>query len=308
MVGSWLVKELVAKQAQVVALIRDTDPRSELFRSGTINDVSVVTGSLQDFDTIERAINEYQIEVVFHLGAQAIVAAAHRSPLQTFESNVRGTYNLLEACRRFPQGLKRVVIASSDKAYGEVETLPYTEDMPLQGRNPYEVSKSCADLIAQSYHHAYGVPIAISRCANIYGGGDLNWNRIVPGAIEAFLSRQRFIIRSDGSYIRDYMFVKDAVNAYLHLGEADDRVHGHAFNFSTESPSSVLELVDNIRGRMGFETLEPEVQGVASGEIHSQYLSPSKAQSMLGWSIQHSLEDGIDQTINWYRDYLNIPE
>jgi CDP-glucose 4,6-dehydratase len=306
MIGSWLIDELVKKRAHVVALVRDFDPRSELFRSGNIDQISVVSGTLEELKTIERAINEFEIAVVFHLGAQAIVSAAQRDPIQAFESNIRGTYNLLEACRRYPHSVRRVVVASSDKAYGEVANLPYTEDMALQGRNPYEVSKSCADLIAQSYHQAYDLPVAISRCANTYGGGDLNWSRIIPGAISAFLSGDSFSIRSDGSYLRDYMYVADSVNAYLCLGEADDRVHGQAFNFSTESPITVLDLVKTIRSRMDRATLEPVVLGTATGEIHDQYLSSKKARDVLGWSGDFALVDGIDSTVEWYKDYFKI--
>jgi len=207
-VGSWLVKDLLAQGAYVVALVRDADPQSELYRSGDIHRISVVSGRLEDFHTLERAINEHEIDTVFHLAAQPIVGVAHRFPLHTFESNIRGSYNLLEACRVHNQFVQRVVIASSDKAYGPQPNLPYTEEMPLQGCHPYEVSKSCTDLIAQSYYYTYGLPVAIARCGNIYGGGDLNWSRIVPGTIRAFLQGERPVIRSDGTYVRDYIYVQ----------------------------------------------------------------------------------------------------
>jgi CDP-glucose 4,6-dehydratase len=305
-IGSWLVKELLAHGAYVVALVRDTDPQSELYRSGDIRRVSVVNGRLEDFWTLERAINEYEIDTVFHLGAQTIVGTAHRFPLPTFEANIRGTYNLLEACRLHSNMVQRVVIASSDKAYGEQPNLPYTEDMPLNGRHPYEVSKSCADLIAQCYHHTYGLPVAIARCGNVYGGGDLNWSRIVPGTIRSFLRGERPIIRSDGTYVRDYIYVKDVVRAYMRLAECldDDRVQGEAFNFSAETPLTVLELVQAIQRLMNCEHIEPQILDCAEGEIRAQYLSAAKARSILGWEPQFNLEQGLRETIEWYRVFL----
>jgi CDP-glucose 4,6-dehydratase len=305
-IGSWLVKELLAHGAYVVALVRDTDPQSELYRSGDIRRVSVVNGRLEDFWTLERAINEYEIDTVFHLGAQTIVGTAHRFPLPTFEANIRGTYNLLEACRLHSNMVQRVVIASSDKAYGEQPNLPYTEDMPLNGRHPYEVSKSCADLIAQCYHHTYGLPVAIARCGNVYGGGDLNWSRIVPGTIRSFLRGERPIIRSDGTYVRDYIYVKDVVRAYMCLAECldDDRVQGEAFNFSAETPLTVLELVQAIQRLMNCEHIEPQILDCAEGEIRAQYLSAAKARSILGWEPQFNLEQGLRETIEWYRVFL----
>lgn len=238
-VGSWLVKELCGLGAQVVAFVRDSDPQSEFFRSGDYRRVSVVNGMLEDFWAVERSINDHEINTIFHLAAQPIVGVAHRMPLQTFEANVRGTYHLMEACRLHHRKVERVVVASSDKAYGEQPQLPYTEDMPLQGKFPYEVSKSCADLITQSYFHTYGVPVSVARCGNIYGGGDLNWSRIIPGTIRAFLQRESPVIRSDGKYVRDYLYVKDVVNGYLCMAEQMEKkeVKGHAFNFSPASSS-----------------------------------------------------------------------
>jgi CDP-glucose 4,6-dehydratase len=305
-IGSWLIKDLLAQDAYVVALVRDTDPQSELYRSGDIRRVSVVNGRLEDFWTLERAINEHEVETVFHLGAQTIVGTAHRFPLPTFEANIRGSYNLLEACRLHGDMVQRVVIASSDKAYGERPNLPYTEDMPLNGRHPYEVSKSCADLIAQAYHHTYGLRVAIARCGNVYGGGDLNWSRIVPGTIRSFLRGERPIIRSDGTYVRDYIYVKDVARAYMRLAECmdDDRVRGEAFNFSTESPLTVLELVGTIQRLMKCEHIEPQILDCAEGEIRSQYLSAAKARAILGWKPAFDLERGLCETIEWYRVLL----
>ena len=309
MVGSWLVKDLLARGAHVVALVLDADPRSELYRSGDVERVSVVNGNLEDFRTLERALNAFEVDTVFHLGAQAIVGVGHRAPLPTLETNVRGTWNLLEACRLHRERVERVVVASSDKAYGTQRTLPYTEDMPLAGTHPYEVSKSAADLIARMYYHTYGLRVGIARCGNIFGGGDLNWSRIVPGTIRSFLRGERLVVRSDGKYVRDYFYVKDAARAYLRLGERldDARIAGEAFNFSNESPLSVLEVVAVIQKLMDAGHLEPDVRDVVEGEIHSQYLSAARARAALGWAPEFDLDAGLRETIAWYRDFLAGP-
>lgn len=306
MVGAWLVRELLSRGAYVVALIRDADPQSELFRSDTIAKVTVVNGALEDLWTLERAINEHEVDTVFHLGAQTIVGTARRFPFQTFEANIRGTYNLLEACRLHQAIVKRVVVASSDKAYGDQVDLPYTEDTTLQGRYPYDVSKSCSDLIAQSYFHTYALPIAIARCGNIYGGGDLNWSRVVPGTIRSILRSERPIIRSDGKFIRDYIYVKDAAHAYLRLAEclSDVAVQGQGFNFSIGKPLTVLEIVGTIQKMMDAEQLTPVIQNAAKGEILSQYLSSEKATRVLQWQATCGLEKGLQETIAWYRRFL----
>jgi len=306
MIGSWLAKELLKQGAYVVALIKDADPQSELYRSGDINRISAVNGGLEDFAVLERAINLYEIDTVFHLGAQTIVGVAHRFPLSTFESNIRGTYNILEVSRVHADMVRRVVVASSDKAYGEHSNLPYIEDMPLNGRHPYEVSKSCADLVAQSYHYTYGLPVAIARCGNVYGGGDLNWSRIVPGAILSFLNKERPIVRSDGMYVRDYIYVKDIAWAYMRLAECldDEQVRGEAFNFSMESPMTVLEILTIIQKLMSCEDIKPDIRNCAKGEIRNQYLSAAKARQVLGWEPQFDLEVGLRETINWYRKFL----
>jgi CDP-glucose 4,6-dehydratase len=305
-VGSWLVKDLLARSARVVALVRDPDPQSELYRSEDYRSTSIIHGRLEDYWTLERAINEQQIHTVFHLAAQSIVGVAQRHPLQTFEANIRGTYNLLDVCRLHQGLVKRVIIASSDKAYGEQAVLPYTEDMPLQGRGPYDVSKTCTDLLAQSYYQTYGLPVAIARCGNVYGGGDLNWSRIVPETIQACLRGVRPVIRSDGSYVRDYIYVQDVSSAYLRLAECvhDPRVQGEAFNFSPEHAVSVLDLVGRIQRLMGCEHLTPDVQNTAEGEIRSQYLDASKARRLLGWRPRFNLDEGLAETIAWYHNYL----
>jgi len=306
MIGSWLIKELLDGGASVVALVLDANPQSELLRSKDVHRISVVNGFLEDFWALERAINLYEIDTIFHLGAQTIVGMAHRFPLPTFEANIRGTYNLLEVCRIHRDVVQRVVIASSDKAYGEQSRLPYTEETPLNGRHPYEVSKSSADLIAQSYHHTYGLPIAIARCGNVYGGGDLNWSRIVPGTIRSFLRGERPIIRSDGTYVRDYIYVKDVAGTYMRLAECLDgeRVQGEAFNFSSEKPMTVLEMVNRIQKLMECEHIQPDIRNCTEGEIRSQYLSAAKAHNILEWKPAFDLESGLGETIAWYKAFL----
>ncbi len=305
-VGSWLTEALVEQGAYVVALVHDWDPQSDLIRTGIISRLNVVTGALEDYETLERAINEHEVDTVFHLGAQPIVSVANRSPLPTFETNIRGSYNLLEACRVRSDVVKRVVVASSDKAYGESDFLPYTEDMPPLGRHPYDVSKSCTDLMAQAYWHTYQLPVGIARCGNIYGGKDLNWSRIVPGTIRCLFDNERPIIRSDGTFIRDYVYAEDIIGAYMILAEALDRpeIRGEAFNFSSESHVSVLEIVDAIRHLMGKEDLAPIILDEVRAEIKNQYLSSDKARKILDWEAEHNLDAGLGRTIEWYREYL----
>lgn len=307
LVGSWLTKSLLDKGAYVVVLLRDWDPQSELIRSQNLYRVNVINGSLEDYNCLERAINEHEIDTVFHLGAQTIVGTALRNPLPTFEANIRGTYHLLEACRTHQKLIKRIVIASSDKAYGESDVLPYTEEMPPNGKHLYDVSKSCTDLISQTYHHTYGLPLAIARCGNIYGGGDLNWSRIVPGTIRSFYYNQSPVIRSDGLFTRDYVFVEDAINAYLVMAEAlqNRAVRGEAFNFGPMKPCSVLEIVSAIQKLMQKEDLPPRILNEAKGEIRDQYLQSSKAAKILKWTPLYSLEEGLAKTLQWYQSYLN---
>jgi len=300
------VTELLERGARVTCLVRDWVPASRLFTEDLVQRVNVVRGELEDQAACLRALNEYEIETVFHLGAQTIVGTASRSPVSTFEANIKGTWCLLEACRALPKLVRRVVVASSDKAYGEHETLPYTEDAPLQGRFPYDVSKSCTDLISFSYFHSYGLPVAVTRCGNLYGGGDLNWNRLIPGTIRSALMGERPIVRSDGTFVRDYFYVKDAVDAYLLLAERMDEAafHGEAFNFGTEEPKSVLDLVGDILALMGRTDLEPDVKNQASNEIPSQYLDCAKARRLLDWRPSRTLEEGLGETIEWYRASL----
>ena len=307
LLGSWMTEELVSRGANVTCLIRDWVPRSKLLESDVAMQVNIVRGELEDLQVLLRSLNEYEIDTVFHLGAQAIVGTASRSPLSTFESNVRGTWNLLEACRICPRLIERVIVASSDKAYGVHERLPYSEDLPLEGRFPYDVSKSCADLISMSFFHTYQMPVAITRCGNLFGGGDLNFNRLIPGTIRSALKDEAPIIRSNGEFIRDYFYVRDAVSAYLHLAERlpDERLLGQAFNFGTETPVSVLALVERILRLTDKQWLTPKILNAASHEIPSQYLSCSKAREMLDWQPVYTIERGLAETISWYRGWLN---
>lgn len=305
LVGGWLVKRLVEAGADVVCLIRDHVPQSELLTSGDIKRVKAVTGNVCDQALLERALGEFEIDTVIHLAAQTIVGIANRNPISTFETNIQGTWSLLEACRRSPK-VKQIVIASSDKAYGDQENLPYSEDCPLQGRHPYDVSKSCADLISHTYAHTFGLPVAITRCGNFYGGGDLNWNRIVPGTIRALLRGDRPIIRSDGQFVRDYFYVEDGAAAYMMLAEKlaeHPQLRGEAFNFSNEIQMTVLELVAQLTSRLGSD-LTPDIRCEANNEIKHQYLSAEKARKMLQWTPLFTLEQGIERTISWYRNFL----
>jgi len=305
LVGGWLVKRLLAAGADVVCLVRDWIPQSELVRSRDIERVSVVRGDVRDQAVIERALGEFEIDTVFHLAAQTIVGTANRNPVSTFETNIQGAWALLEASRRSP-AVRQIVVASSDKAYGDQPVLPYDEDTPLAGRHPYDVSKSCADLIAQAYAKTYGSPVGITRCGNFYGGGDLNWSRIVPGTIRSLLAGRRPVIRSDGSLIRDYFYVEDGAAAYMLLAEmlaADPALRGHAFNFSNELQVTVLQLTEALAGVMGM-AIEPDIRNEVQNEIRHQYLSAAKARRMLNWAPLFTLQQGLARTVDWYKEFL----
>jgi CDP-glucose 4,6-dehydratase len=308
LLGGWLTKRLVEHGANVVCLVRDWVPQCELVRTGQLDAVTVVRGDVNDRAVLERALGEYEITTVFHLAAQTIVGIANRNPVSTFESNIAGTWNVLEACRRSPL-VSAIIVASSDKAYGDQTVLPYSETMPLQGSHPYDVSKSCADLIAQTYATTFNLPVAITRCGNFYGGGDLNWNRVVPGTIRSILRGERPIIRSDGEYIRDYFYVEDGAAAYMLLAErltADPALRGLAINFSNETQITVLQLVQKILQKMD-SALAPDVQNQAANEIRHQYLSAARARQLLQWKPQFSLDEGLERTIAWYRNFFRIP-
>jgi CDP-glucose 4,6-dehydratase len=306
LVGSWLVKRLVAARADVVCLVRDWVPQSELVRTGLIEKVKIVRGDIRDREVLERTMGEYEVDTVIHLAAQTIVTIANRNPVSTFETNIAGTWNVLEAARRSPK-VKQLVMASSDKAYGDQEVLPYDEKTPLQGQHPYDVSKSAADLLASTYAKSYDLPVAITRCGNFYGGGDLNWNRIIPGTIRSIMRGQRPVIRSDGQYIRDYFYVEDGAAAYMLLAEklaANRSLKGESFNFSNEIQVTVLEIVEKILQLMS-SNLKPEILNEASNEIRHQYLSAEKARRMLNWKPLFNLDEALKLTIDWYKEFLS---
>lgn len=302
--GSHVTAVLVELGAAVVTLVRDDVPPSAVSRSWT-GKVTAVRGAVEDRATIERLLAEYEAKTVLHLAAQSQVGVANRNPVSTFEANVAGTWALLDATRRSPK-VEQVVTASSDKAYGAQPVLPYDEDMPLRAVNPYDVSKACADLVSQCYFSTFDVPVCITRCGNFFGPGDHNWERLVPGTIRSLLRGERPVIRSDGTMVRDYLYVVDGALAYLLLVEAmakDPSVIGQAFNFSTETPLTVLELVAKLQEAAGT-SLEPDVQATATHEIDSQFLSAAKARKVLGWEPTMSVEEALAETVEWYRAHL----
>ncbi len=305
LLGSWLVSQLLETGSNVVCLVRDWVPQCEPVHNRRIEQVNTVRGDITDRALLERVLGEYEVEVVFHVAAQAIVGIANRDPASTFSTNVEGTWNLLEACRRSPK-VSSIVIASSDKAYGDQEHLPYTETTPLLGRHPYDVSKSCGDMVAQTYAASYNLPVAITRCGNFFGGGDLNWNRVVPGTIRSILRGEPPIIRSDGNFVRDYIYIEDAAAAYMLLAErliSNPALRGQAFNFSYEIQMSVLDMVELILRKMQ-SSLRPEVLNQASNEIRHQFLSAEHARTLLNWKPRFTLESGLDRTLTWYREFL----
>lgn len=308
LVGPWLCADLVARGANVVGLIRDRVANSNLYRMGLHKQMDFVHGDICDYEFVLRALNEYEVDTMFHLAAQTIVGIANRAPLSTFDTNIRGTWNLLEAARLSPR-MQRVVVASSDKAYGAQDELPYLESTPLQGLHPYDVSKSCTDLIAQTYHHTYGLPVGVSRCGNVFGGGDLNFNRIFPETMKAAYEDRAPVIRSDGSPTRDYLYVRDVAEAYLCLAEAQDdpKLRGKAYNFSYEAPQTVFEIVSEILGVLGKSHLEPDVQGNGPphGEIPHQFLAAKLARDELNWSPRYGLKEGISLTYEWYSELFD---
>jgi CDP-glucose 4,6-dehydratase len=304
LLGSWLTKTLVENGANVTGLIRDLVPKSNLNWSGFNDKINIVRGEVEDYFLLQRVINEYEIDTVFHLAAQTIVTIANKNPISTFESNIKGTWNMLEACRGAPL-VKRIIVASSDKAYGDQEKLPYDENTPLEGKHPYDVSKSCADLLCRTYFETYKLPVCVTRCGNFYGGGDLNLNRIVPGTIHSVLNKEAPIIRSDGSHVRDYFYIEDGVEAYLLLAEEMEKleIKGEAFNFSNEIQITVLELVEKIL-RIMKSNLKPKILRETTNEIKHQYLSAKKAREILNWRPKYTLDEGLQRTIKWYEGFF----
>ena len=309
LLGSWLVQRLAQAGADITCLVRDWVPQSELIKSGLFSEIKVVRGDIRDIQVLDRVMNEYEIDTVFHLAAQTIVTIANRNPIYTLESNIAGTWNLLEAARR-NTNVKQIVVASSDKAYGDQKDLPYDEQTPLQGQHPYDVSKSCADLISHMYAKSYGLPVCVTRCGNFYGGGDLNWNRIIPGTVRSVLRGQAPIIRSDGKFIRDYFYVEDGAHAYMVLAEQmakKPELNGEAFNFSNELQVTVLDIVKKILGLMKSD-LQPVVLNETSNEIRHQYLSAAKARKKLNWEPLFTLDEGLEKTIDWYQEFFRTQQ
>jgi len=301
--GSHITRKLTSLGSNVTGLVRDYVPHSNLYYKNNI-DINIVSGCLEDLNILERTIGEYEIDTVFHLAAQAIVGVANRNPISTFEANIKGTWNVMEACRKSPT-VKNIVVASSDKAYGEQAELPYNESMSLKGSHPYDVSKSCADLISQAYYKTYGLPVCITRCGNLYGGGDLNFNRIIPQTIKSVIQSEAPVIRSDGSFVRDYLYVEDGVTGYITLAEKMEelKLFGEAFNFSNEIQLTVLELVNKILTIMESD-LKPVILSQGSNEIKRQYLSAEKSREILGWKHEFGIDEGLKRTVEWYRNYL----
>ncbi len=310
LVGGWLVQSLLSRGAELTCVVRDFVPNSRFYTEKLNERVNIVRTDLEDLPQIERTINEYEPEAVIHLGAQTIVGVATRSPLATFNANIRGTWNVLESCRLHDRLVKSVVVASSDKAYGSQEKLPYSEESPLHGESPYDCSKSCVDLLSQSYGKTYSMPIGISRCGNFFGGGDMNFSRIVPSTIQHAYNNTPPVIRTDGSYVRDYIYVKDAVSAYEFLAQKtyEKKFRGEAFNFSNEEALTVLEMMSKILKLMGKSSLKPIVQNQALNEIRAQHLSAKKAREVLGWKSAWPVEKGLAETVAWYEDYLKSKE
>jgi CDP-glucose 4,6-dehydratase len=306
LLGTWLVRALLERGDRVVVLRRDDPSASALRAEGLEARCEVVPGDVCDGVAVERALGDYEVDTVFHLAAQTLVGTANRSPLPTFETNIRGTWVLLEACRRLE--VARVVVAASDKAYGSHDELPYREGFALQARFPYDVSKAATDLIARSYFHTYGLPVAVTRFANLYGGGDLNFSRLVPEAVAASLQGRRPVIRSDGTPERDFLYVDDAAAAYLAIADAlGDGAAGEAFNAGSGQPRSVLDIVSTVCEVAGTD-VEPDIrgQGVPTGEIDRQYVDASKLSDLTGWAPAVTLEEGLRRTVEWYRAHPEV--
>lgn len=307
LMGGWLTRRLLQLGADVVVLVRDGVPNCRAAREGLLQASTCVHGRLEDFGLLRRVMAEYSIDTVFHLAAQPLVGVAKLDPLGTLETNVRGSWNLLEAARLC--GARQVVVASSDKAYGDSDVLPYSETHPLQGRYPYDVSKSCTDLIASMYSTTYSLPVAIARCANLFGGGDLNFSRVVPGAIRSTYRGEPFLIRSDGQFVRDFIYLEDATDAYITLAEAlgaNRALSGEAFNFGLGLQLTVLDVVHEILRVMDRADLTPVIQNQASSEIRRQFLCSDKARARLGWKPRYSMEEGLRETTDWYRTYFRL--
>ena len=305
LLGSWLTAELAQHGASVLGLIHSDPSHSLLAYMGVLPQVTTVPGDIRDFATLSQILADNPVDIIFHLAAQTQVGIANSDPMTTFDTNIKGTWTLLEAARCQPQP-PGLIIASSDKAYGEQTQLPYDENTPLLGQHPYDVSKACADLIAHTYAHTYNLPVAIARCANLYGGGDLNWRRIVPGTTRSVLQGERPIVRSDGTAKRNYIYVQDAVRGILSLGQNLPRpdVRGQAFNFGAASATTALDMIQTIITLSPHPHLQPTILNEAENEIQEQHLNSCKAKKLLDWQPRYSLADGLRQTLSWYERYL----
>ncbi len=303
-IGGWIAKTLIEKEANVTVVIRDTKREDSLDLHNIRKKVNIVKGDIVDYPLMQRIMNEYSIQYVFHLAAQPLVEIATRSPLSTFESNIKGTWNILESAR-LTKTVEGVIVASSDKAYGNQEKLPYSEDQPLQGIYPYDASKVCTDVLTRSYFISFGLPVIVTRNANTYGGGDLNFGRMIPGAIISSLQGKEMNIRSDGTPERDFIYIIDVVNSYLSLAEniKNKNVVGNAFNTGSGNPIQVIDLFKLVTKLTGNK-IEPKVLGEATNEIDKQYLSTEKIKKTIGWKAKYTLEEGLKETIEWYRNYL----
>lgn len=302
MVGGHIAQRLISYGANVIALLRSKDPRAYFYSEGIDKKTIFAYGDLKDFWRICDIVTRYEIETILHLGAQPIVGTALTNPIETFRTNVNGTMNILEAARKAPT-VKQIVVASSDKAYGTSAKLPYSEDMPMRGNAPYEVSKSCADLISLSYAETYEMPITVTRFGNIYGPGDLNFNRIIPGAIKAGLTDTVLNIRSDGKMIREYLYVEDVVNGYLMLAENIKKTAGEAFNFSSGERFNVTGVVEKVENCLG-KKIRTKILNIAKNEIREQYLSSEKIRKLLGWNAKYIIEEGLKEMIPWYKKFF----
>lgn len=303
-IGSWIAKELINQGAEAYTILRDIKRQSNLDVLNIKDKINIINGDLINLDVCTRVMNEYEIDTCFHIAAQAIVGAANRSPLSTFESNIKGTWNILESAR-LSKFITGIVVASSDKAYGVQDKLPYTEESPLIGFYPYDASKACADILARCYFKTYGLPISVTRNANTYGGGDLNFSRLIPDTVRSILNNVQPVIRSDGTPERDYMYIKDSVDAYLTLASNLKRkdIQGEAFNFGSGKPISVINLYNKIIKLMGKDVI-PKILGAAKNEIDRQFLSIEKAKRLLKWEPKYSLDEGLKETIEWYKDFF----
>lgn len=310
-IGSWVAERLLDEGAEVFVLDRPAVELSRYRLRGLHERCEAVPAALSDLASLRTAIERGGVDTVFHLAASAIVGSAAVSPLDTYEVNVRGTWNLLEACRTAGEPPARVVVASTDKAYGAHEQLPYREDHALQPRYPYDASKACADLIARSYAHTFGLPVAVTRFANVFGGGDFNFSRLVPGAIKALLAGKPPVIRSSGLMERDFLYAEDAVTAYLTVAASLDRpeLHGRAWNAGIGQAVTVLEVVEQLIEIAGVD-LEPDVRGEGTphGELSRQWLDCGAISKQLDWAPQWDLRRGLRATYEWYAQELPCME